>query len=128
MAAGAAVCFFGFVCLRGALRESILQRDLPRHRLSWKDDDVPRLLPFHYVKRESRAIRISACYDKSGSSEKKSVLLSFCGVVIELLVLFSVWRFCCDSGALFEGGKWEERLEGEVGGDCVTTRFLVGFL
>lgn len=62
---------FLFVCLRGALRESILQRDLPRHRLSWKDDDVPRLLPFHYVKRESRAIRISACYDKSGSSEKK---------------------------------------------------------
>lgn len=59
--------------------------------------------------------------------KKKSVLLSFCGVVIELLVLFSVWRFCCGSGALFEGGKWEERLEGEVGGDCVTTRFLVVF-
>lgn len=68
---GGGGCFFVFVCLMGALGESILQRDLPRRRLSWKDNDVPRLLPFHYVKRESRAIRISACYDKSGSSEKK---------------------------------------------------------
>lgn len=114
---------------KGALGETILQRDLPRRRLSWTDDDVRRLLPLRYVKRESCAIRISACYDKSGSSEKKKVLFyRFVGLSLSFSVHFFVWRFCCDSGALFEGGKWDERLTGWGGGDCVTTRFLVGFL
>lgn len=45
---------------------------------------------------------------------KKSVVLMFCGIVIKLLVLF-VWQFCCDSGALFEGGKWGERIVWQQG-------------
>lgn len=49
--------------------------------------------------------------------------LLFCGVVIELW-LFSVGIFCCDSGAILEGGGWEQRVMGKGCGNCVTRRFL----
>lgn len=70
---------------------------------------------FEDFKRETCAIRISACYDKSGSSDLKMCCLLFCGVVIELW-LFSVGIFCCDSGAIFEGGGWDQRVMGKGAG------------
>lgn len=114
---GGGGCFFVFVCLMGALGESILQRDLPRRRLPWKDDDVPRLLPFHYVKRESRAIRISACYDKSGSSEKKKVFFyRFVGLSLSFWFFFPLGGFAVIPELFLRVGNGKRGLRGKWAG------------
>lgn len=61
-----------------------------------------RLLSFYKVKRETCAIRINARYDNSGSSDLKCVVYRSVG--LSLSFCYFGWQFCCDSGALSEGG------------------------